>query len=93
MLESKFFHQDGKIVHKRTFDAQTTIDRVSALKSSGKVALGESRLVGSIPMPLVNEWIKEAGLTWDDGDAVQDMLKRKLLSGEYSKLRAWEGTF
>jgi hypothetical protein len=44
-------------------------------------------------MPLVNEWIKEAGLTWDDGDAVQDMLNRKLLSGEYSKLRAWEGTF
>jgi hypothetical protein len=41
---------------------------------------------------LINEWLKEAGVAWDD-PAMDDIIKRKMLSGEFDKLRVWEGTY
>ena len=93
-LSESFIADGDKIIHKRTFDPTAAIERVTQLKSHGITGMSkDNKLVGSIPMWLLNEWIKQAGLTWSDTHAVQDMMRKKLMSGEFNKLRAWEGTF
>jgi hypothetical protein len=44
-------------------------------------------------MALVAQWARDAGLNWDDTQAMQDMLSKKLMSGEFSQFRVWEGRF
>jgi nucleoside permease NupC len=44
-------------------------------------------------MGLLSVWLKEAGVSWTDTQAVKDVLKRKLASNEFSALRVWEGSY
>ena len=37
--------------------------------------------------------LKEAGVKWDDVEARQQVVKRKILSGEFDKFRVWKGTY
>jgi len=88
----KFFEDDGKIIHARTFDNQHALDDAAAIRSAGLGQTGENRLIGRIPMNLVSDWLKEAGLKWND-PAAKDVIRRKLLSGDVDALRVWKGTF
>jgi len=49
-------------------------------------------LAGEIPLHIVEMWAKEAGIKWGD-PAMKDVIKRKLLSGDFDKFRVWKGTF
>ena len=94
MLISERFELDGeKLVHQRTHDFTPVLDRAALLRSEGYTTFSESWHVGTIPMALVTEWLTEAGVSWDDHAARQEVIKRKLLDGEFSKLRVHEGTF
>jgi hypothetical protein len=44
-------------------------------------------------MAMLGIWLKEAGVEWTDTQAVKDVLKRKLMSNEFSGLRVWEGNY
>ena len=44
-------------------------------------------------MALLSVWLKEAGVSWSDTGAVKEVLKRKLMSNEFAKLRVWEGSY
>lgn len=91
-ISEKVFEDDGKIIHARTFDNQPAMDDAAALRSAGLGVTGESRLVGRIPMNLVNDWLKEAGVKWDD-PAARDVVRRKILSGDFDAFRVWGGRF
>jgi hypothetical protein len=90
------FHDnhDGTFVVESVFDNAPHIDRVEKLRElNPHNILSDSYMVGSVPMHLFNQWLKEAGVRWDDRDAAREILRQKLMSGEFSKLRVWEGTF
>lgn len=91
-IGERIFEQDGDIVVQRTFDPNPVLDRVAAMQSAGVVGMGESRHVGSIPMDVYTQWAKEAGVSWG-GEAHREIAKKKILSGEYNKLRPWQGTY
>lgn len=91
-IGEKLFEQDGQIIHQRTFDPNPVLDRVADLKSAGIKGMKESYHVGSIPMDLVTQWAKEAGVQWGSEEH-REIMRKKLLSGEFNKLRPWEGTF
>jgi hypothetical protein len=94
IADQLFFDQtENKIIRKRTYDQTDTLRQVEEIKRQGLGQTGESRLVGRIPMNLVAEWVKEAGLDWSDGEAVRDVVRRKILSGDFDKFRVWEGTY
>jgi hypothetical protein len=78
---------------KETFDAQAALDQAAALRSADATRMGESRLVAEVPMWLVEMWMKEAGVAHNDNAARQEVLNRKLQSGEFSKFRVWDGTY
>ena len=82
-----------KIIVKKTHANAPYVNQVAQMKKMGIDGFGENKLVGRVPMHMLAQWIKEAGLDWSDNEAIRQVIRRKLLSGEFDKLRPWEGTF
>lgn len=97
----KIYEEDGKLIQKRSFDFSDTLRDMENIRKEGiigmhgdKTIASESRFVGRIPLPLIELWCKEAGVSWDDTDARQEVVKRKILSGEFDKFRSdWKGRY
>lgn len=85
-------NHDGTFVVQRQFNNEPYLNRVEKIRELNGGILGESRLAGEIPLHIVETWAKEAGIKWDD-PAMKDVIKRKLLSGDFDKFRVWKGTF
>ena len=82
-----------EIIVESVYSDTPYLDRVAELNKRGLGQEGESRLVGSVPIHLIKEWCKELGVKWDDVEARKDVVKKKMLSGEFDKLRVWKGTY
>ena len=85
-------NHDGTFVVQRQFNNEPYLNRVEKIRELNGGILGESRLAGEIPLHIVETWAKEAGIKWGD-PAMKDVIKRKLLSGDFDKFRVWKGTF
>lgn len=83
-----------KLIVKKTYDDQAELDRVEQIrKDSGINKFGSDyKFVGSIPTHLIAQWLKEAGVAWDD-PARGEVIKKKMMSGEFDRLRAWKGKY
>lgn len=92
-LVDRMFEQDGKIIHHRVHDVNPVLKRAELLRSSGVDGFSDNKLVATIPAHMITQWTNEAGLSHSDTDAIREVVKRKILSGEVSKLRVWEGTY
>ena len=85
--------KNDKIIVESTYDNNSALERVDQLNKAKVGITGESRLVGSIPIHIIKMWCDEAGIKWGDVKARQDVVRTKILSGEFDKLRVWKGTF
>lgn len=92
LLNERVAGDDEGLVIRKTFDATDTLDWARKARDAGRQDFGESKLIGRVPGPLVDVWLKEAGVQWGTPEAAE-VLKRKMLDGEFSKFRVWEGTF
>jgi len=90
-MSERFFSDGGKIIHHRVIDPNPALDQAAALRSAGVMGFSENVLVGRVPMAMVTAWLKEAGVSWDDHAAMQEVLDRKLKDGDFSRFRVWEG--
>jgi len=89
-------HDDGgdTLTVETVYDNEPTLNQVKHLKDAGfDQQRGDNRLVGRIPLHILSQWLKEAGVDWSDHGAAQEVIKRKILSGDFAKFRVWEGTF
>ena len=89
-------HDDGgdTLTIESVYDNEPVLDSIKNLKDAGfDQQRGDNRLVGRIPMHIMAQWLKEAGVDWSDHGAAQEVIKRKILSGDFAKFRVWEGTF
>ena len=84
--------ETGIEIHKQ-YDNNVYLEQAKQIRDQGLGQTGESRLVGRIPMHLVAQWIKESGLEWTDKQATQDLIRKKMLSGDFDKFRIWKGTY
>ena len=90
--ESITFNADDQMVIKRTHDAtQMLKDAEYAREHAPNSFASDYKHVGNVDMALVTIWLKEAGVEWTDTQAVKDVIKKKLMSNEFSQLRVWEG--
>ena len=85
--------EGSKFVVQTTHDFNPAMDRAAALRSAGAGLTGESRLVGTVDLALIAEWCKEAGVSWNDIEARREVVKRKLMDGDNSHFRVWNGRF
>jgi len=85
---------DDKLIIKKTHDATSMLDDARHAREHAPNAFASDyKHVGNVDMALVNIWLKEAGVSWTDTQAVKDVIKRKLMSNEYQALRVWEGSW
>ena len=90
--ESITFNADDQMIIKKTYDAnQMLLDAEYARQHSPNAFGSDYKHVGNVDMALVGIWLKEAGVQWTDTQAVKDVIKKKLMSNEFQKLRVWEG--
>ena len=85
--------KNDKIIVESTYANNPALERVEQLNNAKVGLTGENRLVGSIPIHIIKMWCTEAGIKWSDIEARKQVVKRKILSGEFDKLRVWKGTF
>ena len=94
LVSEKVTFEDDRLVVKRTVDANGMLkDAEYSRENSANDFGSDYKHIGDINIVLVHEWLKEAGVEWTDMHAVQEVIKKKLLSGEFSKLRDWEGKY
>ena len=90
--ENITFNADDQMVIKKTHDASAMLqDAAYARENAPNSFASDYKHVGNVDMALVTIWLKEAGVEWTDTQAVKDVIKRKLMSNEFSQLRVWEG--
>ena len=92
-ISEQVFVDGTKLIVKETHDLAPVLESAAELRSHGHLGFSENRHVARVPMALLAQWARDAGIKWDDQPAMQDMLARKLMSGEFSKFRVWEGKF
>jgi len=91
-IAEKWFEDGDKLVLQKTHDFTPALESAGELRSNGMTGFSENRHIGRIPLALVGIWLKEAGVKWDD-PAAKDVIRKKVMSGDYSNFRVWEGTF
>jgi len=93
-IAERFTFEDDKIIIKRTHDASHMLKDAQQARELTENSFGSDyKLAGVVDMALLNVWLKEAGVSWSDTEAVKDVLKRKLMSNEFSALRVWDGAY
>ena len=86
--------EDDTLIIKNTHDANDMLKDVEHARQHSDNSFGSDyKHVGNVDMALLSVWLKEAGVSWSDTGAVKEVLKRKLMSNEFSKLRVWEGSY
>ena len=83
-------HDDTFVVAKE-YDNDPYLRRNEMLRQAGAGKLPESWCVGSIPMHLLAQWMKEENVSWQDTDGMQKLIIRKLNDPNFKKLRIVEG--
>lgn len=93
-IGEKVSFTDDQIIIKKTYDASHMLDDARHAREHAPNSFGSDyKLVGHVDMALVSVWLKEAGIAWEDTQAVKDIIKRKMMSNEFSALRVWEGSY
>lgn len=92
-IGERFIREGDKIVHHKVHDFTAAEHRARVLRDAGKHEFGESKLIGTIDLDMVAMWLKEAGVEWSDTQARAEVIKRKMLSGDFDKFRVWGGTY
>jgi hypothetical protein len=86
-------HKNDKVIVQKIHTANPALKRAEQLRSHKLDGMGESKLVGTIPIFLIKQWCDELGIKWGDIEARKEVVKKKILSGEFDKLRVWKGTY
>lgn len=84
--------EKGEVQIASHFDGNKLLRQAHNAREVSPNAVGSDwKHVGEITAPMLHIWLKEAGVAWSDAEAVKEVIKRKLMDGEYSQLRNWEG--
>tara|TARA_R110000868_G_scaffold180659_1_gene421320 strand:+ start:1852 stop:2160 length:309 start_codon:yes stop_codon:yes gene_type:complete len=93
-ISEKVSFDGDNIIIKKTFDGSHMLKDAAQARAVTQNSFGSDyKHVGNVDMGMLAVWLKEAGIDWSDTQAVKDVLKRKLMSNEFSALRVWEGSY
>lgn len=93
-LAEKVSFDDDKLIIKKTFDASHMLnDAKHARETTQNSFASDYKHVGNVDLGLLGVWLKEAGVSWEDTEAMKDVIKRKMMSNEFQALRVWEGSW
>lgn len=86
-LKTKYLDEDDKLIINRSQDISDILDFNKERNIDGHNRKSDMRLVGSIPFVVIEMWMKECGAKLGSPE-LNEYIKKKLTSGEFSKLIA-----
>ncbi len=93
-LFQKISFEGDNMVIKNTFDASHVLRDVRQARETTENAFGSDyKHIGNIDPGMLAMWLKEAGVAWSDTAGMKDVIKRKMMSPDFSALRVWEGSY
>ena len=92
-ISEKIDFEHDHMVIKQRHDVSQSLRDAQVAKDAGIGMSGENRLVGFVDGAVLCAWLKEAGVAWSDTEAAKEVVKKKMMSGEFSKLRVWDGSY
>jgi len=92
-IKEKVSEHDGKLIVEKQYDNTAYLDRAKQLRDSG---IGVSKdkekwLVGTVPMHMLEQWMKDENVAWDDAAGRQRVILKYLNDPNFKKLRVKEG--
>ena len=90
---------EDKMLHiSQKHDVTATLKRAELMRQAREAGVNghipdDWKPIGTVPGVLVRAWANEAGVKMDDTEAMRELINKKLMSGEFSKLRVTEGKF
>ena len=92
-ISEKIDFEHDHMVIKQRHDVSQSLRDAQVAKDAGIGMSGENRLVGFVDGAVLGAWLKEAGVAWSDTEAAKEVVKKKMMSGKFSKLRDWDGSY
>lgn len=89
----RMFKQDGRLVFHKQTDPTPVLDNVQALRGSEVPQPVDGVHVARIDAHVLELWLKEAGVKFDDRNAVREVIRKKIISSDNAAFRVWEGNF
>lgn len=91
LLRERNFTDDGKLITEKVQAVDPYLERAAAAREIGQAPVSDSWHVATLPAFLVVEWAREAGVSLDDTDAMNDLLARKINDSDFAAFRVKEG--
>lgn len=85
ILNTKWSTEDNKVIVTRSQDVQAILDHAKEKQINGHNPKSDMRHVMSVPFVVVEMWMQESGTSFGSHEFAE-YAKKKLLSGDYSKL-------
>ena len=92
-VSEKISFEHDNMVIKQRHDVSQALRDAQVARDAGVGMSGENRLAGFLDGAVLATWLKEAGVAWSDTEAAKEVVKRKMMSGEFAKFRVWEGSY
>lgn len=93
MRKDQLFTQDGKLVYHKQTDPNPSLQAVKMAREAEQSPMSDSWHVGRIDAHVLELWLKEAGVKYHERDKVKEVIRKKLLDGDFAAFRVKEGTF
>ena len=92
-ISEKISFEHDHMVIKQRHDVSQALKDARMARDAGIGMSGENKLAGFLDPAIIGAWLKEAGVSWSDTEAAKEVVKRKMISGDFAKFRVWEGTY
>ncbi len=93
-IGEQFIDGDGDTFHvKQTFDPNPALQEMDRIRAAGVGHTGDNKHIGRVPGWMIAEWLKEAGVKWNDIAVRDEVVKKKMMSGDVAAFRNWQGTY
>lgn len=93
-ISEKFHDGEGTAFYvQKTFDPNPSLKAAADARELSEEQRGDYRHVGRFPAWLIEMWCREAGVRPDDVHARRDVMRKKIMSGEFNAFRNWGGRF
>ncbi len=95
-MKEQWSTDEDKIIRQKTTDPNPAIKSAKQLRDAyqeGNHFAEDTRHIGRIDQHVLEMWMKEAGVTLDDRDAMAELIKRKMMDGDFAAFRVSEGSY